>query len=165
MSSAAQLFSLSAMAEARPEGVRQVPFVLYGVGGVGSELIRSVVRARELHASRYGVRLSAVGVCDSSGAVCMEQELSDATLAELVEHKAAGGRLCDFAGAVTPGAHESVELFLPRISEQCSKRFGAPILVDCTASDATVPARKDFRRDDAPHTAGHPMLHTSILHA
>ena len=66
MTLAPLLLPLGAMADA--EGVRRVPFVLYGVGGVGSELLRSIVRARELHAARYRVRLAAVGVCDSAGA-------------------------------------------------------------------------------------------------
>ena len=47
---------------------RNVPFVLIGAGGVGSALLKTITDSRAFHADRYGIRLSALAVCDSSAA-------------------------------------------------------------------------------------------------
>ena len=39
--------------------LRTVPFVLYGVGGVGAALLENIVASRALHESRYGIAFSA----------------------------------------------------------------------------------------------------------
>jgi len=56
LASAVTLCSLGAMAaavETTACAVREVPFVLFGVGGVGSELLRIISRHRNFHAERY----------------------------------------------------------------------------------------------------------------
>ena len=62
--------------------IRNVPFVLFGAGGVGSALLRAVLTGRALHCERYGLRFTAVGACDSSGVLRpgSSGELSDAAL-------------------------------------------------------------------------------------
>eukprot|EP00966_Prymnesium_polylepis_P139924 3232677-Prymnesium_polylepis.1 len=77
--------------------IRKVPFAVMGAGGVGAALIEAIVGARTLHEQRYGLRLEAVALCDSSGAVKAPKGgvLSDAALTEIVNHKKGGGRLKD----------------------------------------------------------------------
>ena len=73
---------------------RRVPFVLFGVGGVGAELLKVILESRPLHSRLYGLRFTAVGVADSSGALLSKPsasgELSDATLQAVIQHKAEG---------------------------------------------------------------------------
>ena len=79
----------------------QVPFVLYGIGGVGSELLKVIVASRSMHAVRYGLRFAAVGLCDSSGAVVpggAERELQDTTIEAVISHKGSGKKLLNNAG-------------------------------------------------------------------
>jgi len=128
---------------------RSVPFVLLGVGGVGSELLRSIVRARALHAERYGVRLSAIAVCDSSGVMRSVEggaEVSDEALIAMVAHKEGGGKVATAGGVgvaceVRPAEVSAAE-FLNRVSQDVASSAAAAgaIVVDCTATDATLPA-------------------------
>lgn len=120
---------------------RNVPFVMLGVGGVGSELLRSIVRARTVHAEKYGLRLSAVALCDSSGAVraAAGSEMSDDDLARIVELKAAGGALASAEACEPRPADVTPSEFLERIALSHPAASGA-IVVDCTASDATLQA-------------------------
>jgi hypothetical protein len=55
LASAASLCSIGVMAaavETTACAVREVPFVLFGVGGVGSELLRIISRHRNFHAEK-----------------------------------------------------------------------------------------------------------------
>ncbi len=134
----------------QPNKLRRVPVLLIGAGGVGAELLRALVRARTLHAQRYNLRLAAVAVADSSAAVaCADMatsELSDAQITSLIEHKAKGQRLdslkLDSSSALCdpkrPG--EAAADFLERCARECSSKAPETILVDCTATDATIPA-------------------------
>ena len=122
---------------------RSVPFILYGAGGVGSALLEAIVSARTLHAERYGIKFSALAICDSSAAVsgvAEAGELTDAELAALIAHKAAGGKLSSAVAAVTQvkADGESASDFLLSVANKHASQ--APIVVDCTATDATVPA-------------------------
>eukprot|EP00965_Chrysotila_dentata_P077590 2560265-Pleurochrysis_carterae.AAC.2 len=127
---------------------RQVPFVLYGVGGVGSELLRVIISSRKMHAMRYGLHFSAKALCDSSGAVLSKpseesSELSDAELEAVLEHKAAGRKLKEFAAPSTASAApqgESFSAFLKRVSLDCGGAGQGCMLVDCTATEDTIPA-------------------------
>ena len=89
---------------------RRQPFVLIGAGGVGSALLRTITDSRAFHADRYGIRLSALAVCDSSAAVlaAADSELSDKTLAALVAHKAAGGKLATLRGASVQSSRDQL---------------------------------------------------------
>ena len=122
---------------------RNVPFVLVGAGGVGSALLKTIADSRAFHADRYGIRLSALAVCDSSAAVLAtagSSELSDRTLAALIAHKRAGGKLATLRGvSVRSPRDESTEDFLQSLVEKYSE-VPDTIIVDCSASAATVPA-------------------------
>ena len=123
---------------------RRVPFILYGAGGVGSALLEAIVGARALHAERYGIRLSAIAICDSSATVesAAGAELDDGVLATLVKHKADGAKLATAgAGTVTAKADGlSSSDFLLAVVDKYAASEPDAIVVDCTATDATVPA-------------------------
>jgi len=122
---------------------RSVPFVLVGAGGVGSALLQAIVGARTLHAERYGLRFSALAICDSSAAVSGADTaagLSDAEISSLIAHKAAGGKLASQAGATVRPDEQQASAFLEAVVEKYAKEAPDAIVVDCTATDATVPA-------------------------
>ena len=122
---------------------RTVPFVLVGAGGVGAALLEAIVGARALHKARYGIRFSALAVCDSSAAVSGADAaggLSDAEIAALIAHKASGGKLASQSGAVVRPAEQDASVFLESLVDKYSKEAPDTIVVDCSATDATVPA-------------------------
>ena len=130
---------------------RKVPFVLMGAGGVGAELLKAIVSARTLHETRYGVRLEAVAVCDSSGSVGADSGLSDEEITAIVSHKAAGGKLVDMPACgkeskVISADGESAATFLQGVARQCGAASPGCIVVDCTATGDTVPALLEAAR-------------------
>ncbi len=112
--------------------MREIPVILFGVGGVGRALVRQIVENREFHASQYGLALQVLAVCDRNSAVIeLDGGIADHHLQDLLALKAAGGSLADHAlGASQQDLAGIVDI---------AGRAGA-IVVDCTASDATVPA-------------------------
>ena len=125
--------------------LRNVPFVLIGAGGVGSALLKTIAGSRALHADQYGIRFSALAVCDSSAVVlstAVGSELSDDALAALIAHKAKGSKLATLrgVGVRSPREHDTAEAFLQSLVEKCAADHPEAIIVDCSASAATVPA-------------------------
>ena len=123
---------------------RSVPFILMGAGGVGSARLEAIVGARTLHAERYGLRFAALAVCDSSAAVSgadLQTGLADAEISALIAHKAAGGKLSSQASALVRPAEQNASTFLESVVTKFGGLVGPDaIVVDCTATDATVPA-------------------------
>jgi homoserine dehydrogenase len=115
--------------------MHDLPIILFGAGGVGRALLRHIVQNRTLHALQYGLTLRVLAVCDSDGAVIGddpdEYGISDETLNDIIAFKQGGGRLADHA----LGGPQSDLLGIVDIA-------GRPgtVVVDCTASEATVPA-------------------------
>ena len=121
--------------------VRKVPYVLFGVGGVGAALVENIAAARKLHAERYGISFAAVGVCDSGAAVQATDGLSDEELAAILAHKGAGKPLKNYPSGVSArGDGESAADFLLGVATKCATDSPGCIVVDCTATDATVPS-------------------------
>ena len=112
--------------------MHEIPVILFGVGGVGRALIRQIIENRAYHASQYGIALQLVAVCDRSSAVIeLDDGLTDETLRDLLVLKAAGSSLADHAlGGDQNDLTGIVDI---------AGRTGA-IVVDCTATDITVPA-------------------------
>ena len=123
---------------------RRVPFILFGAGGVGSALLEQIVSARALHAERYGLTFDPIAVCDSSAAVSGSGSgvgLTDEEISTLVAYKAGGGKLAAHAGSVVAKADgQSSTAFLESIVDKFGAADKDTIVVDCTASDSTVPA-------------------------
>jgi aspartokinase/homoserine dehydrogenase 1 len=104
------------------------------------------VRSRALHAERYGLRLSALAVCDSSGVVRPAEagaEVGDEALSALIAHKERGGKLATASGAGVACEARPADVpasdFLRGVVLGTDPARGA-IIVDCTATDATLPA-------------------------
>lgn len=112
--------------------MREIPVILLGVGGVGRALVRQIVENRTYHASHYGLVLSIQAVADSNSAViAIEGGLADQDLLDLLTIKANGGSLSEHAlGGPQSDLTGIVDI---------AGRAGA-LVVDCTASEATVPA-------------------------
>ncbi len=112
--------------------MRELPIILFGVGGVGRALVRQIIENREFHANQYGLVLNILAVCDRNSAVIeLDNGIADPDLQALLALKAAGDSLLDHA----LGANQSDLKGIVDIAG----RAGA-VVVDCTASDVTVPA-------------------------
>ncbi len=112
--------------------------VLFGVGGVGRALLRQIVEQRTFHALQYGLRLELLAICDSDGALVEPNDgLDDELIQEIIAAKAAGQRLAQHpAGGIQNDLSGIVDI---------AGRSGT-VVVDCTATEATVPALL-FARD------------------
>lgn len=120
------------------EATRETPIILFGIGGVGRALVRQILDNRQLHAQHYGLWLQVLAVSDRNSAVLeLDGGIDDATLADLVELKKAGGRLSDHA---LGGRHAGDLASLVQIAGRRDV-----IVVDCTATDATIPALLNAR--------------------
>ena len=112
--------------------MQNIPVILLGVGGVGSALIQQVVANRPLHAAEYGIEFALKAICDGDGAViALDAGLDDPTLLDLVDYKARKGRLAMYGQG---GPQNDLVAII-----DIAGRTGA-IVVDCTASESTVPA-------------------------
>lgn len=111
--------------------MRSIPVILFGVGGVGRALVRQIVELRQFHADTYGLRLQFHAVCDSDGAVIDDAGLTDAQLAELITYKEKGGKFANHP----LGGHQQDPAAIVDIAGRADT-----VVVDCTASAATVPA-------------------------
>ena len=111
--------------------MRDLAVILFGVGGVGRSLLRQIMDQRGMHALEFGLNLSVAAVCDRNGAiVALDGGLDDELLQEVVRLKEAGGQLAGHPlGGPQGDSYSIVDI---------AGRAGA-LVVDCTASDATVP--------------------------
>jgi len=118
--------------------MRELPVILFGVGGVGRALLRQIVEERTFHALQYGLRLEIMAVCDSDGAVVEPNGgLEDDIIQEIITAKAAGQRLTNHpAGGIQSDLSGIVDI---------AGRSGT-VVVDCTATEATISALL-FARD------------------
>ena len=109
-----------------------IPLILFGIGGVGCALVRQIVENRTYHAAQYGLTLDILALCDRNSAVIeLNGGIDDAHLRAILALKEAGGSLLD-----DPlGGSQSDLTGIVDIAG----RVGA-IVIDCTASEATVPA-------------------------
>ena len=109
------------------------PIFLLGFGGVGRALARQIIAARDWHARRNRVHLDIVGIADSASAVIDLAGLSDSRIVQLIDQKSKGSRMSDQTSISSLSNFQSLSLPL------------ASILIDTTASDATVPMLLDAK--------------------
>ncbi|MCX7668867.1 MAG: homoserine dehydrogenase [Anaerolineae bacterium] len=125
--------------------MREVPLIIFGAGKVGRALVQQLLEAAELHARRDGLAFSIVAWCDSGGAVVEERGLPAEILQAVMAAKAHGTPLAE----TEPGYRQDDLAAIVDIAgrEGC-------IVVDVTATDATVPALElALRRGYAVATA------------
>ena len=114
--------------------MRTQKVLLLGVGGVGRALISQIVTNRHHHAEQYQLTLQIQGICDRNGAlICGHDDagLSDDLLLEAIALKASGKGLAEHPQGISQNDPTAI------VRESTSQ---GTIVVDCTASDATVPA-------------------------
>jgi homoserine dehydrogenase len=70
--------------------MKRVAVILYGAGGVGRELLRQIVAARELTAARNNLQFDVAGVVDSRNWAWQPGGLSDDDLRRLLQQKEQG---------------------------------------------------------------------------
>lgn len=125
--------------------MKRIPIIIFGAGKVGRALVRQLSEAAELHARRDGLAFSVVAWCDSGGAVVAERGIPADTLRLLAEAKAAGTPLAE----TEPGYHQADPAAIVDVAA-----VDGSIVVDVTATDATVPALElALRRGYAVATA------------
>ena len=73
--------------------MKQIPVILLGVGGVGRAVLQQLIDGRDNIATRNQVEFALVAVADSRRWVYDKAGLSDKVLREVIEVKAAGGKL------------------------------------------------------------------------
>lgn len=108
-----------------------IPIIQFGIGGVGSALVRQIIANRRLHAETYGLELHHVAICDRDGAVLDAKGMQDDLLNDLLAHKANRGRLAHHASG---GKQNNLAAIV-----EMAGRDGA-IIIDCTATEDSVPA-------------------------
>ncbi len=112
----------------------ELPVILFGMGGVGRSLIRQIIQHRSFHAEEYNLVLEIQAVCDSRDtAIEVGKGIDDVSLIDLLELKEAGGLLSEHALGAAYGGGSLADVI------RATARRGATV-VDCTASDSTIPA-------------------------
>ena len=112
--------------------MHELPIILFGVGGVGRALLRQIVEHRSYHSIQYHLTLKVLAVCDRDGALIEPSRgLDDDLLNEAIAAKAAGQQLAQHSMGGAQGDLAGIVDIA-----------GQPgtVVVDCTATDATVPA-------------------------
>ena len=101
------------------------PVFLLGFGGVGRALARQMCAASALHQTRNKLHLHIVGIADSSGVITDSSGICEPELGQLIDKKARGEPLTKDGGGWPTGSRSPIP--------------NNAIVVDTTASDATVP--------------------------
>lgn len=110
----------------------ELPIILLGLGGVGRALLQQVLKNRAFHRYQYGLQIRFLALCDSRGALLEPGEgFSDTQLNEILHLKEQGGSLTTHPLGGTQGDLAAIV--------DIAGRPGT-VVIDCTASDATVPA-------------------------
>lgn len=110
---------------------KRASVIIYGIGGVGRALVRQIVSARPAHLSRYGIDLAVVAVADSTGAVVEPDGLSDDVLLAVERSKANGVPLAE----TEYGYYATDPIAILDVASADDT-----IVVDCTATEAVIPA-------------------------
>jgi homoserine dehydrogenase len=111
--------------------VKRVPLIILGAGKVGRALVTQLLDAAPLHARRDGLVFSVVAWCDKRGAVVDEDGLEPEVLRDIAGAKSAGKSLAELALGYRQDDPAAVVDVAG--TEGC-------MIIDATASDATVPA-------------------------
>ncbi len=140
--------------------MRSVGVVLFGLGNVGTAVVEQLwgmcrctngggtcincllyIAARALHESRFRLRFGFLALCDSSAAVGSEgahRFLGDDDVRAAIALKRARSPLSSHNCALCFADEEKKDLARSVVLKYFSNR--PLLLVDCTASDATIPA-------------------------
>ena len=118
--------------------MKEVPVILFGVGGVGSALLRQVVNGRSTIKSRNQIQFNIVAITDSKTMLWDSAGLSDAQLLEAVAAKTQGLAV-DPAHRTTRPNHRIRPSELEIVQQVTQANLGPAIFVDVTAADGLEP--------------------------
>ena len=120
-----------------PADAETLEVILLGLGGVGRSLLHQVLGQRAAVAAQYGLALNVVALADSSAllaAAGSQLLLDEAALCSALEAKERGANLASLAAAQPVAQPENaLRLLANRLNPHT-------VVVDCTATDATIPA-------------------------
>ncbi|PID86677.1 MAG: hypothetical protein CSB13_03340 [Chloroflexi bacterium] len=108
--------------------MKQVPVILFGVGGVGSALLRQIVNGRSHFESRNQLYFNVVAVCDSRSWLFAPEGLTAQQLLDIVARKAQG----EAVGEERPSNLETLNMLAAAGLENV-------VVVDVTAADGLEP--------------------------
>jgi homoserine dehydrogenase len=108
--------------------MKHIPVILFGVGGVGRELLRQIIDTRDLVKSRNGCRFNVVSVLDSRSWIWQPAGLGDDQLLQIIYAKEAGQRI----GGRRPDGLQVLAQSPEAGLERC-------LVVDVTAADGMEP--------------------------
>ena len=118
--------------------MKEVPVVLFGVGGVGSALLRQVVNGRSHHTTRNQCHFKMIAITDSQTMLWNSNGLSDAELLEAVAAKRQGLPVDPVYRTKRPS--ERVRPSEAEIVQKVTEAdLGPAIFVDVTAADGLEP--------------------------
>ncbi len=109
--------------------MRQVGLIQLGVGVVGREVVRLVIRNRDSWRETYGIDVGYLALLDSSGMLSGPDRLSDDMLAEAVAQKERGGSLRDMSNTVPDASPDALRAL------QSVQVLGS--VIDCAAGEQT----------------------------
>lgn len=122
--------------------MRELPVILFGLGGVGRAFVEQVLDNRDFHADQYDLDIRFLALCDSRGAVLEPGEgFSDTQLSEILHLKGQGNSL---SAHPLGGTQDDLAAIVDIAGQP------GTVVVDCTAADDTVPAlifalERDYR--------------------
>ncbi len=111
--------------------MKRVPLIIFGAGKVGRALVRQILNSAGLHAERDGLALSVAAWCDRDGALVDEKGLWPEVLRSVSAAKHAGD---SFANTEYGSPQQDLSAIVDLAGQDRT------IVVDVTASEATVPA-------------------------
>ena len=118
--------------------MKEVPVILFGVGGVGSALVRQIVNGRAKTAIRNQCQFNIVAMTDSKTMLWDENGLSNTALLEAVAAKQEGLPI-DPAYQAEPPAGRSRPGESDIVQKVTEANLGPAIFVDVTAADGMEP--------------------------
>jgi homoserine dehydrogenase len=111
--------------------MKQYSLIIFGAGKVGRALVRQLREADAYHIERHGVRFSVNAWCDREGALVDERGIRPGVLDRAIDAKAAGAPFAEMEEGYRQNSLTGIVDVAGRDDT---------ILVDVSATDATVPA-------------------------
>lgn len=119
--------------------MKEIPVILFGVGGVGAALLRQIVNGRSPIATRNQIQFNIVAITDSQTMLWEQAGLSDAQLLDAVAAKTQGLPVDpDYRGERPSTRVRPSEIEL--VQQVTDAGLGPAIFVDVTAADGMEPA-------------------------
>jgi homoserine dehydrogenase len=134
--------------------MRSIPIVQIGLGGVGRELARQLVAAREPLAARYGFTLDYAALVDTTAVLNTGEAIPPGQVLSVVDAKAAGAPLRDLGGRERTGTAASLRVTPPAIAVDVTAAAGNEVLL----ADAVRFGNRVVLANKKPLAAAHSLF-------